>query len=222
VNGDDRGSEREAVWSLARGVRLDLVIAVCALLISTLATGASWWQARVMQTQTLVLQDQLGAQVWPYVGVSEDLDGETNTARISVENDGLGPAVLRSMSATVDGVPKAGFIEVLHAILGPNLIARRPHREKMHLDLSNSGVGSVLRPGISTVAFGLTSKTFARAFVRAYPRLSISLCYCAILPGKCWQSVSNSSQDPKPIATCPEKTNDLLHQSPADFLNNEF
>src|SRR5579863_7489960 len=87
---DDREIAR-----VERGIRLDLVIALCALLISTLAAGASFWQARV-------LQEQLGAQIWPYVGISEDFTGDS--AEIGIANDGLGPAILRSATAAVDGV----------------------------------------------------------------------------------------------------------------------
>ena len=70
-------NEEDEVSKVVRGVRLDLTIAVCALLISTLAAGASWWQARVLQAQTRVLEDQLGAQVWPYVSVSEGINNDT-------------------------------------------------------------------------------------------------------------------------------------------------
>src|ERR1700723_3276144 len=118
----------EASSRMEPAIRFDLIIAVCALLISTLATGASWWQARVLQAQTQVLQEQLGVQVWPYVSVTSSMD--SNTEKISVSNDGPGPAVLRSLSATVDGFPKSSFIDILHATLGPNPVARSRHGEK--------------------------------------------------------------------------------------------
>ncbi len=66
----EMSKDEESVSRIVRGVRFDLAIAVCALLISTIAAGASWWQARVMQAQTHVLEEQLGAQVWPYVSVT--------------------------------------------------------------------------------------------------------------------------------------------------------
>ncbi len=50
-----------------------------------------------MQSQTKVLEEQLGAQVWPYVGVTESVNGDTIT--IGVSNDGLGPAVFRPYAA---------------------------------------------------------------------------------------------------------------------------
>ncbi|MDQ2908423.1 MAG: hypothetical protein M3R44_03620, partial [Candidatus Eremiobacteraeota bacterium] len=106
-------------------------------------------------------KEQLGAQVWPYVGVNETLD-KNDTASINIENDGLGPAVVRNATAAVDGKPKSSFIDVMHTILGPNLIARS-HGANISLDLNVSTPGSVLRPGASIVAFALRSKTVREA-----------------------------------------------------------
>ncbi|MBV9718228.1 MAG: hypothetical protein JOZ77_02850 [Candidatus Eremiobacteraeota bacterium] len=201
-------TDREA--RVERGIRFDLVIAVCALLISTLATSASWWQARVLQAQTQVLEEQLGAQVWPYVSVSVGFTGRR--VDISISNDGLGPAVLRSVSAAVDNVPKSNFVDIMHAILGPNLVARS-HRQGDNITfaIDGGGPGSIVRPGTAGVSFALTSKSFARPFVHAYRRLTFHICYCAIIPGKCWLGDSASMRDPMPVQSCPEIANDLLH-----------
>jgi hypothetical protein len=187
---------------------------VCALLISTLAAAASFWQARV-------LQDQLGAQVWPYVSVSEDFTG--NSVQIGVANDGLGPAIVRSATAAVDGVPKSNFIDIMHAVLGPHLVDRKGHKRRINLSINSGNPGSVLRPGVSTVAFGMGSKEYAVPFARAFSRMEFRICYCAIVPGKCWLSDSASAQDPKPVSACPEIRNDLLH-APAmeELLNRNF
>jgi len=202
-------------------LRFDLLIAVCALLISTLATGASWWQARVLQAQTVVLQEQLGAQVWPYVSVAVGITSDT--AQITIANDGLGPAVMRSATAAVDGVPKSNFIDIMHAILGPNLVARRAPGEKLGIRLNGASPGSVLRPGDSTVAFSLMSKRYARAFLNGYHRLRFRVCYCAIVPGKCWRTDTAASGDPEPVRFCPEIRTDLLHADTADeLLNSKF
>ena len=201
---------------LSKVVRLDLVIAVCALLISSLATAASWWQTRASWQQTKIIEQQLSAQVWPYLSVSETLDGDTT--RVTLVNDGLGPAVLRSASAYVDGKPQANFVDVMHAILGPNLIARKPRGEKMSLGLSGEGVGSVIRAGETTTVLALTSKHFAPLFIRDYRRMTVTTCYCAIVPGTCWRSDSGSSGDPVPLAMCPDVPRDLLHDSSIGVL----
>jgi hypothetical protein len=209
--------QEDRISRVARGVRFDLVIAMCALLISTLAAGASWWQARIVQNQTLILQEQLGAQVWPYVSLSENISGDR--AELSTTNDGLGPAVLRSATALVDGVPRSNFIEILHAILGPNLVARKPHGQRMSIDIGSASPGTVLRPDRSTLDFVLISKRFAPPFIQgAATRLRFRICYCAIVPGRCWLSDSQSNRDPQSVPACQEIPNDLLHASAVQQL----
>lgn len=203
-------NDEEKFANVARGVRLDLAIAVCALLISTLAASASWWQARVLQGQTQVLQEQLGAQVWPYISVTEGFKDEG--VRISVANDGLGPAILRSMSASVDGRPESSFVAILHAILGPNLVQRAPRGDRIGIGIDSGSPGTVVRPGDQSLGFSLRSRHYSGAFTRGLRRLSFRVCYCAIVPGKCWLSDSASGGDPRPQAACPVVAGDLLHQ----------
>jgi hypothetical protein len=163
----------------------------------------------VLQAQTEVLQEQLGAQVWPYVNTSEGIDNDS--VQIALANDGLGPAVLRSLSATVDGVSKSNFIDIMHALLGPNIVARTPRGQKTNFGLSGASPGSVVRPGETIALLTLNSKEFARPLLRAFSRVRFRICYCAIIPGKCWMSDSSSSRDPQPAQSCPELPGDLLH-----------
>lgn len=203
-------TEEETVAGVVRRVRLDLTIAVCALLISTLAAGASWWQARVLQSQTAVLEEQLGAQVWPYVSMSRGVNG--NTVEIDASNAGLGPAVLGSFSAYVDGVAQSNYFGILHALLGPNLVARIKHGEKLGFTIDGAQRGSVVRPGERGLGFSLTSARFARPLIKQLARVNFRVCYCAIIPGKCWLTESAAAAS-KPVSGCPEIPNDLLHQA---------
>ena len=175
--------------------------------------AASWLQSRETARQTEELEAQLGAQVWPYVSESINLDDAGKTAALDIENDGLGPAVLYSLSATVDGKQQSNYIEVLHAILGTHLVKRKPAHEHMGLQVNNSSVGSVLRPGESLSLFRFSSKHFAMPFVYAYQRIQMSVCYCAIIAGKCWRNDANRDNPPKPVAACPVIPNDILHSS---------
>jgi hypothetical protein len=209
VTSDERGE----VSTLARGVRLDLVIAVCALLVSSLATAASWWQTRV-------IQQQLSAQVWPYVSTSAGIDHDV--AQVSVTNDGLGPAIIRSATITVDGKRQRDFIAVMHAILGPGIVRRKPRGEHIALSMSETGPGSVLRVGDPFVLFSLTSKHFAAPFIRGFARVNTRICYCAIVPDTCWIQDSNTSQDPQPVHSCPQIADDLLHVSTDALFTNNF
>jgi hypothetical protein len=209
----------DAVQSQSRGPRLDLFIAICALLISSLGSAASWWQARLLNEQTRVLEAQLGAQVWPYVDVSQTIDNATVTFR--VENNGLGPAVIRSETATVDGVPKSSMMAVLHATLGGQLVKHKLRGEAWHLALGGDSPGSVLRAGESTALLSFTSKQYAQPLIRASHRIAFGVCYCAIVPGQCWLSTSQG-EDPRAMPTCHEIPSDLMHASAADELNGDF
>jgi hypothetical protein len=202
-----------ATAGIVAGLRIDLVIAVCALLISTLATAASWWQTRV-------IQQELNAQVWPYVSVSESLT-DSDTVQISVENDGLGPAVLQSAVISVDGKPLGSFIDVMHALLGPHLIARAGGRRAMTIALADAAPGVVLRPGDATTAFRLTSARFARPFMLGHHRLAIRTCYCAIVPGECWLADSGAPGPPARVPACAIVPNDLLHGGVDQLLRGD-
>jgi hypothetical protein len=48
--------ERKTNGAIGRAIRSGLIIAVCALAVSALATTANWWQTRV-------IAQQLGAQI---------------------------------------------------------------------------------------------------------------------------------------------------------------
>lgn len=200
------------VEALTRRVRIDLLIAVCALLVSSLATLSSWWQTRV-------IQQQLSAQIWPYLSTSENFNGQT--VSITLGNQGLGPAIVRSARLTVDG-KVVDFIGALHAILGPDLMRRRPHGEKMGLALSSTAAGGVLRAGEASTIFAFTSKHFAKSLLIGSNRMSFQLCYCAIVPGTCWKTDTASQDDPQATSACPEIKNDLLHALVAKELNQTF
>jgi hypothetical protein len=196
-----------------RNFRVDIVIALCALLVSTLATAASWYQTRV-------IQQQLSAQVWPYLTVTEDISGDLFS--LSIENDGLGPAVIRNLSASVDHRPVGNYLDLMHAILGPNIVRRKPRGEKMAMYQNSLSPGDVLRAGQSLQALGLKSRHFSRLLLAGYHRTDFGMCYCAILPGTCWYKDIASNADPKPVGACPELPHDLLHAGADTALTQDF
>ena len=154
--GDLETKNSRDIKALSRGVRYDLVIAISALLVSSVAAIASWTQVRVVR-------QNFNAQIWPYVSVEGTVNGDT--AEFAFVNAGLGPAVLHSAQLSVDKRP-VDFIGMMHAILGPNIVARAQRsKEKIDLLLRNPGPGGVLRPGQSKTVFALTSRHFANALL---------------------------------------------------------
>src|SRR5579863_5932096 len=82
-------------------VRLELLIALCALLLSGIASVASVYQAHVIAQQFGATEQQFSATVWPYVTLTTN--STPTTIQASINNDGLGPAIIRSVSIHWDG-----------------------------------------------------------------------------------------------------------------------
>ncbi len=198
---NDADEKRE----LRRGIRIDLVIAVCALFVSSLATAASMWQTRVVG-------EQLSAQVWPYVSFSVGFSSDLFT--VSIANDGLGPAVLRTAGLSVDGKPESSFVDALHAMLGPDLLrrAKRAGDRGASATYDTGGPGSVLRAGTSATVFAFRSKRWAPALYRDWQRLKMRVCYCSI-EGSCWTK-DGQSDDPRPVRACPAEPLNALSANP--------
>jgi len=199
-------SDSDSPRALRRAIRIDLVIAVCALLVSSLATAASWWQSRVVA-------EQLSAQVWPYVSFSVGFSGDLFA--LSVSNDGLGPAVMRTAAITVDGKPQASFVDAMHAMLGPHLLqrARRAGDQRLAATSDMGAPGSVLRAGTSLTVFSLRSRHWVPELYREWQRMKLRACYCSI-EGACWTKDA-STDDPRPVHACPDEPLNVLKTNPS-------
>lgn len=177
--------------ALRRGIRIDLVIAVCALLVSAMATGASWWQSRVVA-------QQLSSQVWPYLSFSSTYDPQY--VSFEIDNDGLGPAIIRSAVLTLDGKPYANPVDVFgHIFKAPT------KHGKVHAGLSGLSRGAVIRANGSARLFRIEGGWAARQFGAAARagRFDFRVCYCSLL-GNCWiVSAKQQTDDPQPVRDCP-------------------
>lgn len=185
----DAAADREDTRSLQRGIRLDLVIAVCALLVSTLATAASLWQSHVVA-------EQLSSQVWPYLSISTTYDGALYI-QMDVTNDGLGPAIIRSAVLSVDGKPYAQPIRALLHLV--------PARKTGFLKatLSSLASGSVIRVGNSVRLFRVETPWAVTAITRNAKRFDLKVCYCSLL-GNCWITSAQQAGDPSAVPSCPD------------------
>ena len=191
--GEPRSDQQSARES--RVFRLDLVIATCALIVSSLATTASWWQSRVVA-------QQLSSQVWPYVSVTANAD--PSSVALIISNEGLGPARLRSVVLSLDGKPHRKLTEILDVIAPAK-------KRKLRGQFTNVGPGTVIRVGGTVTLFRIADRSIIAALVRNYARLDVAVCYCPIIPGDCWlvrkqdTDTGNGNGDPQVVAECPDE-----------------
>jgi hypothetical protein len=188
--------------SLRRGIRLDLIIAVCALLMSSLATAASWWQSRI-------IAEQLSSQVWPYLSFQTTYD--PSYISLEIVNDGLGPAIVRSVVLTLDGKPYPDPALAFRRIF-------RPEKGKVSAQLRGMSPGSVIRAGGGAVLVRINAAWAARQFAAASNRVDVHVCYCSVL-GNCWLiSAHDQAQDPHPMRSCPDPGTNQYRVGPGRLL----
>jgi hypothetical protein len=180
--------------------RLDLVIAICALFVSSLATTASWWQSRVVA-------QQLSSQVWPYLSVQTSYD--SSSVALTIANEGLGPARVRSVVLSLDGTPRQKLTDVLD-VIAP---ATRRNLRGQFTDIER---GSVIRVGGTVTLFRIGDRAVMAALLRNYKRMDLAVCYCPIIPGGCWVVRKGGRDagdgDPQVVAECPDERR-FMYQS---------
>lgn len=168
----------------SKALRLDLIIALCALFVSCLAAGAAVYQGHV-------IANQLSVTVWPYITFRES-SGDTDV-EVDVENVGSGPAIIGSATLYVDGKPEASLSSSLRKLgLRPNHGAT--------VTLSNLAPGSVIRPGDSLALVRVQSKQFASLAGDAMRRTRIEVCYCSMLQ-QCWHKATGDDH-PTEVKQC--------------------
>jgi hypothetical protein len=153
-------------------IRFDTVVAVCALLASSIAAGA-------MVYQTHVIEEQFSAAIWPYVSVS--VTNSEKSVAVRMTNEGAGPALIRSARLILDGKPVDGW----NALLQP--LYDNPVLNKGRFSAQTSSVNGsdTLRPGDSISLVTLQSANADVIAAAKKHRVTLQFCYCSI-NDRCW------------------------------------
>lgn len=189
----------------AREFRLDFFIAIGALLVSAASALALIYQTRVVA-------DQYAATVWPYLDISTSYGRQGE--KLVVNNDGMGPAIVRSARLFIDGKPISGWDGFFDTILRePDINAYFRHVTakikagqvfKGSITTASFGPGETIRPGDAVTLLDIE---VPNAPIRALEkhRISLALCYCSINKS-CWmlQAIQQSfaGSEPQPVSQC--------------------
>jgi len=145
-----------------------------ALAVSVFALALGAWQTRLMQGQAR-------AGVWPYlsIGYTYTSDVDANGFIWTIDNNGVGPARVQSVTAGVDGKRMRNWDEVI-AALG---MRERPS------SAITSFAGSVIPPSTNRettiAAIRVNDRELATLFKNAIDRFSMDICYCSVYDD-CW------------------------------------
>lgn len=150
------------------------LISVLALAVSVFALAIGAWQTRLMQSQAR-------ASVWPYlaIGYTYTNNADTNGFIWTIDNNGVGPALVQSAVLTLDGKSMRNWNEVI-AALGS---AGRPSMA------TTSFAGAVIPPNTNrettVAAIRVHDRELATAFKDAIGRFRMDICYCSVYD-ECW------------------------------------
>ena len=152
-----------------------------AVAVSLLALALGAYQARLMNLQTGLMQTQARASVWPYLSIGYSLsdEGEKRGYTWEINNDGVGPARIESVTLSLDGKPLHTWNEVFHVLFGDAKVFAS----------YNKIYGKVLPPNTNretTIeALRIEDIEQAKILYKAQSRFDMTICYCSVYD-ECW------------------------------------
>lgn len=164
---------------MANPSRVNNYATIVAVILSIVAIAVSLLEVSAMR-------DQQRASVWPYLSVEQSF--LSNNYSLTIENKGVGPALLKIADWRVDDVPVEDLDQLILEIVGEELAFS-------YETYFTSSLGeNVLAPGESLTVFGVPVREDTMAFLQGVSgRVSLSACYCSI-HGDCWQSALGGEQ----------------------------
>lgn len=136
-------------------------IAVAALVVSISAVVVGVYEASLQRHHDR-------AEVWPHLEIG--VFTTPSEAKISLQSTGIGPAIVQSVSVTVDGKPQRNWSDVLRALAN-----REP------TGLSNfSSVQHGLRPGDELDLLTAPAAALPDSFWTAIKRVNMTVCYSSV------------------------------------------
>jgi hypothetical protein len=174
-------------------IKTSEVLAWSAILLSAVSAFGVIWQTRVAS-------DQREASVWPYVQAFPSRSSSDPVFAISLTNAGVGPAVMRYFSVTVDQKPVRSWREFLAAVSEDDRVRQAGFGEGVV-----QGSGWVLTPQTPVTAFQTHVPEAVNALAApAWKRIDVTFCYCSVFD-RCWLSswAVSKRTDPTPVETCP-------------------
>lgn len=158
-----------------------------------------------------VQRQQVRAAVWP---ILEYTTSNEPTIRFTLQNKGVGPAIIRHVEVTLDGKPVLNWHDILQTILGPGEHQFSESTISGHV-LSAGETMQIMVPYDSD-GTPMTSAKGGPLWDKMNPgrgRVGVEICYASTL-GDCWilRSDGNTSSTTAEARACPGKSQFTFQQ----------
>jgi hypothetical protein len=186
---------------------IDMVVAGTAILISVISLFVAVSHGRTMEKL-------VAANSWPLLRYDTgNLDDQTQlpVITLTIENAGVGPALVKSLDVYFDGKPVRDQGELLRRCCGDppkTKAAVRPATDQEVGVITSTIANTVIRAGERRDYIRLAKPPSYsenwEALNRARFGLTFDACYCSVL-GDCWRS-DLTGVDARPVEQCPGST----------------
>lgn len=165
----------------------EMLLALSAVFISLCAMVLSAVQVIIMREEQQIMREEQHMSVWPRLELTlstELLDPEVKSfadstpvkVKLSVQNKGVGPALVRKVRTFVDGKPGPDFYDALNQVFP----------DKSFKGSFSRIADRTLLPGDSLYIAVFYTFAAERQVRQSLNRLGLQICYCSVYED-CWQ-----------------------------------
>jgi hypothetical protein len=166
-------------------------IAFAALVVSLTAVVVGTYEAALQRRHDR-------AEVWPRVEISTFVLPQG--AALRLDNTGIGPALVKTITVTVDGKPQRNWDDALRTLYG--------HEAPLHS--STTVTEHALRAGDEVTLVGVGQANLPNDFWKWVSRVSVSVCYSSVFD-ESWVVTDDhlgGSSKWEPVKRCPTQPKD--------------
>ncbi len=190
-----------------RHINTELIIALCAILVSVASFYATYLQAQAAEKQ-------VKAMTLPLLRLEKsnfDEEQRRVSAQLTINNAGLGPAHIRSLTLHYDGNAYDHYTNYFKACCEAELAAHLAHiKERDYEELTSFAlmtqsvtdryIGGQSKLGLISLPLHEDNDSFFRTLFQVVNQTSAEICYCTMLED-CY--LYHSEKGTHPIDVCP-------------------
>jgi hypothetical protein len=194
----------------------DLALPVAALFVSFVSIFIAWHHGQVMKELVHQNSKLVEANSLPYLDIyTSDLtdDRRTPAFRLTVQNQGVGPARIAEVVMTVRGAAVPNFKTLVDRCCAPGRLQATARGSKRFQGMQNGDVitttirDRMIRPGESVDAVDWRVTPENQSIINqvkagfASDVINTSICYCSVF-NDCWVR-TDEDRKPRPVNQCP-------------------
>ena len=193
-----------------------MAIPIAALFVSFVSIFIAWHHGQVMKELVHQNEKLVEANSLPYLQIDTSTlepDLRTPAFRLTVQNQGVGPARIAEVTVRVKGQPVPDFNTLVDHCCAQGLLQAAKRGTKQFRGISNGEVilsslrDRMIRPGEAVDAFDWHMTTANQDVVDALRSgfaqnsVTVTACYCSVFED-CWIR-SDDDRQPTPVKECP-------------------